>query len=154
MMTLSYQEFVNKYRLANINDKLELKGEGKIDFYNDFDNLLKVISRIFDKLTNIASLRGGQVLMSLAKLQKENTVINKTDIMHSLNIDRLEKLFHAFEYLERENYINIEKKTEKFHIVSLNEKDNPDLTIFREIVQKYWLTPQEESEKTRRWSGQ
>ncbi|MFX1353841.1 MAG: hypothetical protein ACFFGP_07775, partial [Promethearchaeota archaeon] len=88
MMTLSYQEFVNKYRLANINDKLELKGEGKIDFYNDFDNLLKVISRIFDKLTNIASLRGGQVLMSLAKLQKESTVINKTDIMHSLNIDQ------------------------------------------------------------------
>lgn len=153
MMTLSYQEFVNKYRLANINDKLELKGEGKIDFYNDFDSLLKVISRIFDKLTNIASLRGGQVLMSLAKLQKENTVINKTDIMHSLNIDRLEKLFHAFEYLEKENYINIEKKTEKFHIVSLNEKDNPDLTIFREIVQKYWLTPQEENEKTRRWTG-
>ncbi|MFX0032794.1 MAG: hypothetical protein ACFE8E_04715 [Candidatus Hodarchaeota archaeon] len=153
MMTLSYQEFVNKYRLANINDKLELKGEGKIDFYNDFDNLLKVISRIFDKLTNIASLRGGQVLMSLAKLQKESTVINKTDIMHSLNIDRLEKLFHAFEYLEKENYINIEKKTEKFHIVSLNEKDNPDLTIFREIVQKYWLTPQEESEKAKRWSG-
>lgn len=153
MMTLSYQEFVNKYRLANINDKLELKGEGKVDFYNDFDNLLKVISRIFDKLTNIASLRGGQVLMSLAKLQKENTVINKTDIMHSLNIDRLEKLFHAFEYLEKENYINIEKKTEKFHIVSLNERDNPDLTIFREIVQKYWLTPQEENEKTKRWTG-
>ncbi|MFX1354850.1 MAG: hypothetical protein ACFFGP_12885, partial [Promethearchaeota archaeon] len=91
--------------------------------------------------------------MSLAKLQKESTVINKTDIMHSLNIDRLEKLFHAFEYLEKENYINIEKKTEKFHIVSLNEKDNPDLTIFREIVQKYWLTPQEESEKAKRWSG-
>ncbi|MFX1497714.1 MAG: hypothetical protein ACFFBH_09325 [Promethearchaeota archaeon] len=153
MMTLSYQEFVDKYRLANINDKLELKGEGKIDFYNDFDNLLKVISRIFDKLTNIASLRGGQVLMSLAKLQKENTVINKTDIMHSLNIDRLEKLFHAFEYLEKENYIKIEKKTEKFHIVSLNEMDNPDLTIFREIIQKYWLTPQEENEKTRRWTG-
>ncbi|MGB5910061.1 MAG: hypothetical protein WBH31_02590 [Promethearchaeia archaeon] len=151
MMTLSYEEFIKKYSLENVNNKLELKGQEKIDFYNDLDKLLRVICRIFDKITNIASLRGGQVLMSLAKLQNGGSVTNKTDVMRSLNIDRLEKLKHAFDYLKRENYINIEEKTEKFHIVSLNEQDNPDLTIFREIIQKYWLTPEQEIAKTRRW---
>jgi hypothetical protein len=99
----------------------------------------------------VVKFRGGQVLMSLAKLQDGGSVTNKTDVMRSLNIDRLEKLKHAFDYLKRENYINIEEKTEKFHIVSLNEQDNPDLTIFREIIQKYWLTPEQEIAKTRRW---
>ena len=150
-MTISYEEFLKKYSLENVNNKLELKGQEKVDFYNDLDKLLKVICRIFDKLTNIASLRGGQVLMSLAKLQETEGVINKTDVMRSLNIDRLEKLRHAFEYLERENYINIEEKTEKFHILTLNEKNNPDLTIFKEIIKKYWLTPEQEIAKTRRW---
>jgi hypothetical protein len=78
---------------------------------------------ILDKLSNIAPMRGAQVLMGLAKLQKTNTVINKTDIKNCLNIDRLEKLKYAFDYLENAGYITIEKKTEKFHIVKLNEED-------------------------------
>lgn len=150
-MTLSYEEFIKKYHLENINAKLELKGQDKIEFITELDKLLRIMSRIFDKLTNIASLRGGQVLMALAKLQKTEGIINKTDIMRSLNIDRLEKLSHAFDYLERENYIKIEKKTEKFHVITLNEEDNPDLAIFREIVQRYWLTPEEETKRAKRW---
>jgi hypothetical protein len=98
-------------------------------------------------------MRGGQVLMSLAKLQSDEAVINKTDIKNSLNIDRLEKLKYAFDYLEEANYIKIEKKTERFHIVRLNEDEIPDLKIFREIVQKYWTSPEEEKEKAQRWSG-
>lgn len=152
-MSLSYEEFIKKYLLANVSEKLELKGQDKIDFYNDLDKLLRVICRIFNKLTNIGTLRGGQVLMSLAKLQETGSVINKTDIMHSLNIDRLEKLKSAFDYLERANLIRIEEKTKTFHIIKLNEKDNPDLKIFKEIVQKYWLTPEQEAEKAKRWSG-
>ena len=131
---ISFNDFIERYHLDNFDETLELKGHDKIDFYNELDKLMNSICRIFDKLTNIASLRGGQVLMSLAKLQETEGVINKTDVMRSLNIDRLEKLKHAFEYLKRENYINIEEKTEKFHIVSLNEQDNPDLTLFREII--------------------
>ena len=151
-MTDSYVKFLDKYKLESINAKLELKGEDKVEFITDLDKVLKIICRIFDKLTNIPSLRGGQVLMSLAKLHGTG-VINKTDVMHSLNIDRLEKLSHAFEYLEKENYIKIEKKTEKFHIVSLNEEDNHDLKIFREIVQKYWMSPEEEANQAKKWSG-
>ncbi|MEJ2296718.1 MAG: hypothetical protein P8Y23_18375, partial [Candidatus Lokiarchaeota archaeon] len=109
------------------------------------------VCRIFDKLTNIASLRGGQVMMSIAKLSSPDSVINKTDIKNNLNIDRLDKLWHAFEYLENENYIKIEKKTSKFHIVKLNEDENPDLILFREIVQSYWESPLESKEKTKDW---
>jgi hypothetical protein len=90
--------------------------------------------------------------MGLAKLQETNNVINKTDIKNCLNIDRLEKLKYAFDYLENAGYIKIEKKTEKFHIVKLNEEDNPDLTVFREIVQRYWKSPQEEVEQAKKWS--
>ena len=43
MMTLSYEEFIKKYSLENVNNKLELKGQEKIDFYNDLDKLLRVI---------------------------------------------------------------------------------------------------------------
>jgi hypothetical protein len=64
----------------------------------------------------------------------------------------LEKLKYAFDYLEKAGYITIEKKTAKFHIVRLNEEDNPDLTVFREIVQKYWKSPLEEKEKIKKWS--
>ena len=152
-MSISIEEFIEKYYIDNFNEILELKGQKKVNFYNDFIDLIKSIARIFDKLTNIASLRGGQVLMSLAKLEKSESVINKTDIKRNLNIDRLEKLVHAFEYLEQNNYINIEKKTSKFHVIKLNEKDNPDFTLFREIVQKFWISPEEEEERVKKWRG-
>lgn len=149
----SFEEFIQKYYIDNFTKTLELKGQEKVNFYNDFNEIIKSIARIFDKLTNIASLRGGQVLMSLAKLEKTETVINKTDIKRSLNIDRLEKLLHAFDYLAENNYISIEKKTSKFHVVRLNEKDNPDFTLFREIIQKFWISPKEEEERIKKWRG-
>jgi hypothetical protein len=152
-MSITYEEFLKKYLIDDFKANLKLTGRSKVDFYNDIDKLLKVICRIFDKLTTIAPMRGGQVLMSLAKLQSDEAVINKTDIKNSLNIDRLEKLKYAFDYLEEANYIKIEKKTERFHIVRLNEDEIPDLKIFREIVQKYWTSPEEEKEKAQRWSG-
>jgi len=150
MITL-FQDFVKKYELDDFKKKLELNGTNKIEFYNELNNFMNKICNIFDKLTNIASLRGGQVMMSIAKLTSAETVVNKTDIKNSLNIDRLDKLWHAFEYLEKENYIKVEKKTSKFHIIKLNEDENPDLTLFREIVQNYWETPLESREKTKGW---
>ena len=151
-MSQSYKDFLKKYNIDDFKTKLQLTGRTKIDFYNDIDKLLKSMCNIFDKLSNIAPMRGAQVLMGLAKLQETNQVINKTDIKKSLNIDRLEKLKYAFDYLENANYIKIEKKTEKFHIIKLNEEDNPDLTIFKEIVQKYWKSPLEQKEKIKKWS--
>ena len=151
-MSQSYKDFLKKYNIDDFKTKLQLTGRTKIDFYNDIDKLLKSMCTIFDKLSNIAPMRGAQVLMGLAKLQETNNVINKTDIKNCLNIDRLEKLKYAFNYLENAGYIKIEKKTEKFHIVKLNEEDNPDLTVFREIVQKYWKSPQEEVEQAKKWS--
>ncbi len=153
-MSISFEEFIQKYDIDNFTKILELKGQEKVKFYNEFIEIIKSISRIFDKLTNIASIRGGQVLMSLAKLEKSETVINKTDIKRSLNIDRLEKLLHAFDYLEENNYINIEKKTSKFHVIKLNEKDNPDFTLFREIIQKFWISPEEEEARVNKWRDQ
>ncbi len=150
-MRLSLEQFVKKYKIDDFTVPLELSSQEKINFYNDFINIFKAICRIFDKLTNIASLRGGQVLMSLAKLEKTEAIINKTDVKKSLNIDRLEKLIHSFEYLEKMNYIKIEKKTSKFHIVKLNEEDNPDFTLFKEIVQNFWETPEEEAKKVKKW---
>jgi hypothetical protein len=150
MITL-FQDFVKKYELDDFKKKLELNGTNKIEFYTELNTIMEKICRIFDKLTNIASLRGGQVMMSLAKLTTADSVINKTDIKNSLNIDRLDKLWHAFDYLEKENYISIEKKTSKFHIIKLNEEDNPDLTLFKEIVQNYWETPEEIKEKAKGW---
>lgn len=152
-MSISFEEFIQKYYIDDFTKTLELKGQDKVNFYNDFNEIIKSIARIFDKLTNIASLRGGQVLMSLAKLKKTESVINKTDIKRSLNIDRLEKLLHAFEYLEENNYIRIEKKTSKFHMIKLNEKDNPDFTLFREIIQKFWISPEEEEARVKKWRG-
>ena len=152
-MSISFEEFIQKYYIDNFNKTLELKGQEKVKFYNEFIEIIKSIARIFDKLTNIASIRGGQVLMSLAKLEKSESVINKTDIKRSLNIDRLEKLLHAFDYLEENNYINIEKKTSKFHVIKLNEKDNPDFTLFREIIQNFWISPEEEEERVKKWRG-
>ena len=151
-MSQSYKDFLKKYNIDDFKTKLQLTGRTKIDFYNDIDKLLKSMCNIFDKLSNIAPMRGAQVLMGLAKLQETNQVINKTDIKKSLNVDRLEKLKYAFDYLENANYIKIEKKTEKFHIIKLNEEDNPDLTIFKEIVQKYWKSPLEQKEKIKKWS--
>lgn len=150
---VSIEDFVKKYKLDDFSEALELRGHDKVDFYDDFNKILKAFCRIFDKLTSIASLRGGQVMMSVAKLEEPSAVINKTDVKNSLNIDRLEKLVHAFEYLEHEEYISIEEKTSKFHIIRLNEKDNPDFTLFREIVQKYWTSPQEELEKAQKLIG-
>ena len=152
-MGISFEEFIQKYNIDDFTKTFELKGHEKVTFYNDFNELIKSIARIFDKLTTIASLRGGLVLMSLAKLEKTESVINKTDIKRSLNIDRLEKLLHAFDYLEENNYINIEKKTSKFHVVKLNEKDNPDFTLFREIIQRFWISPEEEEARVKKWRG-
>jgi len=151
-MSQSYKDFLKKYNIDDFKTKLQLTGRTKIDFYNDIDKLLRSMCNIFDKLSNIAPMRGAQVLMGLAKLQEANNVINKTDVKNCLNIDRLEKLKYAFDYLENAGYITIEKKTEKFHIVKLNEEDNPNLIIFREIVQKYWKSPQEEVKQAKKWS--
>jgi len=150
-MTISYEEFIQKYQLDDFKKGLELKGHEKINFYNDINEIFKVICKIFDKLTTVASLRGGQVLMSLAHLQKSNTVINKTDVKSCLNINRVEKLMHAFDYLEQQNYIRIERKTKKFHIIKLNCRDNPEFNLFQEIVQKFWSSPEEQREKARKW---
>ncbi|KKL63616.1 hypothetical protein LCGC14_2173300, partial [marine sediment metagenome] len=38
-----------------------------------------------------------------------------------------------------------------FQMVKLNEKDNPDFKLFREIVQKFWVSPEEEKNKTKIW---
>lgn len=150
-MKISYEEFIEKYNLNDFKKILELKGHDKIDFYNDLNRIMQTICKIFDKLTSIPSLRGGQVLMSLAKLEKPDSVINKTDVKNCLNIDRLEKLFHSFDYLEQHNYININKKTSKFHIIRLNIKDNPDFKLFQEIVQEFWDSPEENKEKLKQW---
>ena len=147
----SFDDFKEKYHLDDIDEVLELKGHDKIDFINDLNALMKAICRIFNKLTTIFSLRGGQVLMSLAKLKTPEEFISKTDVLNCLNLDRREKLMHAFEFLSDQNYINIRKKTSKLHIVSLNEKDNPDFILFREIVQKFWTSPQEEKNKAKKW---
>ena len=150
-MSQSYKDFLKKYKIDDFKTNLKLSGSTKIDFYNDIDKLLKTMSTIFDKLAMIAPMRGSQVLMAIAKLTGPNNVVNKTDIKRCLNIDRLEKILSAINYLEKAKYITIEKKTEKFHIIKLNEEDNPDLIIFREIVQKYWKSPQEEVEQANKW---
>ncbi|MBY8978812.1 MAG: hypothetical protein KGD72_00345 [Candidatus Lokiarchaeota archaeon] len=150
-MSQSYKDFLKKYKIDDFKTNLKLSGSTKIDFYNDIDKLLKTMGIIFDKLAMIAPMRGAQVLMAVAKLTGPNNVVNKTDIKRCLNIDRLEKILSAINYLEIAKYITIEKKTEKFHIIKLNEEDNPDLIIFREIVQKYWKSPQEEVEQAKKW---
>jgi len=150
-MRLSFKQFIKKYDLDNFQKELKLKGQDKINFYNDLNELLKIICRIFDKITTIASLRGGLVLMSLAKMYQHETVITRTDIKNCLNIDRLEKLMHAFDYLERQNYINIERKTKTFHIIKLNDEDNPDFKLFQEIVKMFWSSPEENKERAKKW---
>ena len=149
----SITDFLKKYHLDSFDDELKLKGNDKISFFNDLISLLGSVCRIFDKLTTVFSLRGGQVLMSLAKLQDYEDIISKTDVMNCLNIDRREKLIHAFDVLQEQNYIKIKKKTSKFHMVKLNEQDNPDFTLLREIVQRFWTSPQEEKDKAKSWSG-
>ena len=152
-MPISFDELIEKYKIDDFAKTLELRGREKVNFYNDIHEIIKGVCRIFDKITSIGSLRGGLVLMSLAKLSESESVINKTDIKRNLTLDRLEKLMDAFEYLEKNNYIEIEKKTSKFHIIRLNESDNPDFKLFREIVQKYWTSPEEELERAKKWSG-
>ena len=147
----SFIEFAKKYGLDDFEIELKLKGQEKIGFYDELLTMLNSLCRIFDKLTSIFSLRGGQVLMSLAKLQKTEDIITKTDIMNCLDIDRREKLIHAFETLIENNYIKINKKTSKFHMVELNEEDNPDFKLFREIVERFWTSPLEEKEKISKW---
>ncbi|NHJ25774.1 MAG: hypothetical protein EAX89_14425 [Candidatus Lokiarchaeota archaeon] len=147
----SFNELTKKYGLDDFEIELRLKGHQKIEFYNDLLKIQNSICRIFDKLTTIFSIRGGQVLMSLAKLQKSEEVISKTDIMNCLDIDRREKLLHAFETLKESKYIKINKKTSKFHMVKLNETDNPDFKLFREIVEKFWTSPREEKDKIGLW---
>ncbi len=151
-MSQSYKDFLAKYKIDDFKTSLKLTGHTKVDFYNDIDKLLKSMSTIFDKLATIGTMRGAQVLMAIAKLSGPDKVVNKTDVKNCLNIDRLEKIQPAIEYLERAKYITIEKKTKKFHIIKLNQGDNPDLGIFREIIQKYWRSPQEEVEHAKKWS--
>jgi arginine utilization protein RocB len=151
-MVISYKQLIKKYQLDNFQIGLELKSHEKLDFFNELDNILKTMCKIIDKLTSIASLRGGQVLMSLAKLQTPGNVVNKTDVKNCLNIDRLEKLIHAFNYLQHQNYIKIDRKTKKFHIIRLNIDDNPDFKLFQEVIQKFWISPEEEKEKIRKWA--
>ena len=150
----SFDKFIQKYQLNNFEKELILKGRDKIDFYNDLSAIMETFCRILNRLTTIFSLRGGQVLMSLAKLQSSEDVISKTDVMNCLNIDRREKLIHAFDFLLEQNYIKIKKKTSKFHMVKLNENDNPDFILFREIIQKFWTSPQEEKDKLKSWSDE
>jgi hypothetical protein len=150
-MSISIKEFIKKYNLDDFSQTLEIKGEKKLEFYTDLNNILRGISRIFDKLTNIESLRGGQVLMALAKLEQSEPVINKTDVKNCLNIDRLDKLSHAFEYLEDKGYISIDEKTPKFHILNLSIKEKPDLKIFKEIVEKFWIPPEEMKNELIKW---
>jgi hypothetical protein len=151
-MSQSYKDFLDKYKIDDFKTGLKLSGHTKIDFYNDIDKLLKTMSTIFDKLATIAPMRGAHVLMAVAKLTGADKVVNKTDVKNCLNIDRLEKILPAIDYLEKAEYITVEKKTEKFHIIKLNEKDNPDLKVFREIIQKHWKSPQEEVEQANKWS--
>ena len=151
-MSQSYKDFLDKYKIDDFKTSLKLTGHTKVDFYNDIDKLLKSMSTIFDKLATIGTMRGAQVLMAVAKLSEPDKVVNKTDVKNCLKIDRLEKIQSAIEYLEKAKYITIEEKTKKFHIIKLNEKDNPDLSVFREIIQKYWKSPQEEVEQAKKWS--
>ncbi len=130
----SIDKFIEKYHLDIFDKGLELKARDKIDFYNDLIEIMKTYCRILDKITMIFSLRGGQVLMSLAKLQAHKEIITKTDVLNCLNLDRREKLLHAFDYLSEQNYIKIKKRSSKFHMVKLNENDNPDFELLREIV--------------------
>ena len=109
-MTISLEDFVKKYGLSDFGKVLELRGMEKTDFFNDFTELMQGVCRLFDKITNVASLRGGQVLMSLAKLQEPESVVNKSDVKNCLNIDRIEKLAHAFEYLEQNKFVKINRK--------------------------------------------
>ena len=150
-MAISIEKFIDKYQLDNFKGTFQLKGEEKVEFYNDFNNILRSICNIFVKISNLMSLRGGQVLLGLAKLGNSENIINKSDIQKCLNLDRLEKLLHAFEYLEDQKYIKVRKKNPKFHIVELNEKDYPDLKIYKEIIHKYWVSPQEQKKEFQQW---
>jgi hypothetical protein len=148
---ITIEDFINKYGLDDFNKPLNLVGAEKVEFYNDLNTILNSVCNIFDKLSNIASLRGALVLLALAKLTGSDSIINKTDVKNSLNIDRLEKLMHAFEYLEKKNIIKIKEKTPKFHIIKLNKEDNPDLYLFQELVKKFWKTPEEKKKTLHKW---
>ena len=150
-MAISIEKFIDKYQLDNFKGTVQLKGEEKVEFYNDFNNILRSICNIFVKISNLMSLRGGQVLLGLAKLGNSENIINKSDIQKCLNLDRLEKLLHAFEYLEDQKYIKVRKKNPKFHIVKLNEKGYPDLKLYKEIIQKFWVSPQEQKKEFQQW---
>ncbi|MBN1214505.1 MAG: hypothetical protein JXA99_03590 [Candidatus Lokiarchaeota archaeon] len=150
-MIFPFKEFLKKYGLEDLENSLVLDPSIKIEFLKDLNKIMKIINKIFDKLTNISSLRGGQILMALAKLETLEEVINKADIMRSLNIDRREKLYHAFDYLKEQNYIEIIEKSPKFHIIKLNIDNNPDLLLFKEIVGKYWRSPEENKLKVNKW---
>lgn len=149
---MSFDKLIEKYQLNDFQSVLNLRKEEKVDFFNELESLMKSMIKIIDKLSNIASLRGAQVLLSLSKLYEKETVINKTDVQKCLNIDRREKLYHAFDYLEEQNYIQIEEKNSKFHILKLNEEDVPELGLLKELVQKYWTSPREEKKIAQSWS--
>jgi len=149
----SITDLFEKYHLNSFDETLELRGNDKITFINDLNSIFESICRIFDKMSTVFSLRGVQVLMSLAKLQSHEDIISKTDVLNCLNLDRREKLIHAFDSLLEQNYIKIKKKSSKFHMIKLNEQDNPDFILLREIVQKFWTSPQEEKDKAKLWSG-
>ena len=43
-------------------------------------------------------------------------------------------------------------KTEKYHIIKINEGDNTDKTFFRENLQKYCKYPRDEEEQSKKSS--
>lgn len=154
-MTISLNEFIEKYQLNNFNEILDLKGREKIDFFQDFKNLIESFCNMYDILTNISSIREGLALLAIAKLSEgHSNLIFKADVKDCLKIDRYDKLTNAFANLEKQDYIKIEKKRKNIHLISLNEKDNQDFKAFREVVQMFWTSPKEENEKNRSWRGE
>jgi hypothetical protein len=150
-MKYSIDEFIQKYNLDDFKEKLELQGKEKLEFYNDLEKIFKTFVKILDNAANIPSIRGLLLLMGLAKLNEFNEVINKSDIKDILNIDRLEKLSHAFDYLEKNNFIKVKEKTPRFHIVKLNKMDNPGLQMLEDLIIKYWESPKNKKSKVHDW---
>lgn len=143
---------MEKYELNDINKPLELSGREKIEFLNDLRNIMESISNLFDKLTNINSIREGLVLIAIAKLQKLDAVILKKNVMDCLKIPRYDAIKRAFEDLEKQDYIKLEEIASG-HRIKLNDNKFTDLVILREIIQRYWESPEEQNNRTKKWRG-
>lgn len=150
-MTISLNEFIKKYELDVLNKSLELKGLNKAEFLNDLKIIMQSISKLFDSLASTSFKNEGLLLLGLAKLQKKDAVILKSDIKNCLLIERYDALTNSFEKLEKQNYIKIKEIRANIHQVKLNEEDNPNFKIFREIVQNYWESPEEQKNRVKKW---